>query len=142
MPRNREGPAKISCREFQEGKGAAKDLESSGLPGRKVRVGGGMACFRESDSKKQALPLHSFGSSESPTGNRGRGPGPDAPPSWGGREEVDARARASSSPRSYLGGSANPARRVQKTFTVDPGSSFFPGPETNGGRKLPRISDS
>ena len=91
MPRSREGPAKISCREFQEGKGAAKGLESSGLPGRKVRVGGGMACFRESDSKKQALLLHSFGSSESRTGNPGRGPGPDAPPSWGGREGESGR---------------------------------------------------
>lgn len=82
--------------------------------------------FQRLHSKKQPLPLHSFGSSESPTGNPGRGPGPDAPPSWGGREEVDARARASSSPRSYLGGSANPARRMQKTFAVGPGSLFFP----------------
>ena len=34
MPRSKEGPTRIFCMEFQEGKGTAKDLESSGLGGR------------------------------------------------------------------------------------------------------------
>ena len=62
MPRSREGPDEIFYREFQEGKGPGIQW-----PGRKVRVGGDLACFISSSSSS------SLASSESWTGSPGRG---------------------------------------------------------------------
>lgn len=39
-----------------------------------------------------------------------------------------------------LEGSSSSAQRMQESVTLDPGSFLFPGPETNDGRSLLRIS--
>lgn len=101
-----------------KGRGAAKDLESNGL-------GGSTTCFKPTHrNRRPGFPEFL----RAPTQNL-------PPPAQSGREGAGGGAWSPHLWELALGGSSDPAQRVQKSFTLDPGSSLFPGPE------LLRLSD-
>lgn len=77
-------------------------------------------------SRKPESESESESAKEPDTDQRGAAAGA----SWRGSRSLLTSGR----PGSSLGGGSKRAQRAQRSFTADPGSSFLPGPETDGGR--------